>query len=353
MFASMLQIIACVIWSRPASPNSCCGLSSSMPNGPCSTKLIGSHPERASAGSSSVYSQTAKPALSPHSAPARVPKRTIDLAKLRKELQRAVEAEVELVEKLGLPHVEMEGQKYVIKLRHKYRYGSSFNLLHTVKTGEAAFDYTFGQDFFAYLAERREDAAIFDEAMAGESARTADAILSKYDFSHLRTLIDVGGGNATVMTAILRATPDLRGIVVDLPHLEEQAKRTLAAAELADRGRFIGGTFFDPLPERADACLLKLVLHSFNDSDCISILRNCRRSMSTGGKVLVVDQIMPSGNEQPRPDQVALDLTMLVLRRGRERNENEFRRLFHQAGLQLIRTVPLQSGQHILEAASA
>lgn len=225
------------------------------------------------------------------------------------------------------------------------------NLHHTVKTGEVAFDYTFGQDFFAYLAERPEDAAIFDEAMAGGSARTADAILSKYDFSHLRTLIDVGGGNATLMTAILRASPDLRGIVVDLPHLEEQAKRTLAAAGLADRGRFIGGSFFDALPERADACLLKLVLHSFNDTDCISILRNCRRSMSTDGKVLVVDQIMPSGSEQPGPDQVALDLTMLVLRRGRERTEDEFRSLFDQAGLQLIRTVPLQSGQHILEAA--
>jgi O-methyltransferase domain/Dimerisation domain len=225
------------------------------------------------------------------------------------------------------------------------------NLLHTVKTGEVSFDHTFGQDFFGYLAKHHEDAVIFDEAMAGGSARTADAILSKYDFSHLRTLVDVGGGNATFMTAILRANPDLRGIVVDLPHLEEQAQERLAAAGLAERGRFMAGNFFDALAEGADAYLLKLVLHSFNDTDCVSILRNCRRSMSPNGKVLVVDQIMPSGNEDPTPDQVALDLTMLVLRKGRERTESEFRSLFEQAGLQLVRTVPLLFGQHILEAA--
>jgi hypothetical protein len=227
------------------------------------------------------------------------------------------------------------------------------NLLHTVKTGEVAFDNTFGQDFFDYLAKHREDAAIFDEAMAGGSARTADAILSKYAFSNLKTLVDVGGGNATFLTAILRASPDLHGIVVDLPHLEEQAKRTLAAAGVADRGRFMVGSCFDVLPKGADAYLLKLVLHSFNDTDCTSILRNCRSSMSPDGKVLVVDQIMPPGSEQPAPDQVALDLTMLVLRKGRERTESEFRGLFDQAGLQLTRSVPLQFGQHILEAVPA
>lgn len=106
------------------------------------------------------------------------------------------------------------------------------NLLHTVKTGETAFDHIFGQDFFGYLAQHPEEAAVFDQGMAGGSARQVGAIMSGYDFSGLGTLVDVGGGHGAVVAAIARANPDLRAIIFDLPHLQAEAQRSLAAVGL-------------------------------------------------------------------------------------------------------------------------
>ena len=226
------------------------------------------------------------------------------------------------------------------------------NLLHTVKTGETAFDHTFGQDFFGYLTEHPEEAAVFDQGMAGGSARDVDAILAAYDFSGLRTLADVGGGHGAVITAILGAHPDLRGVIIDLPHLQERAQRSVAAAGLTDRCQFVAGSFFEAVPEGADAYLLKSILHDWDDAESLAILRNCRRAMPPDAKLLVVGWVLPPGN-QPALAAVSIDLTMLVLLKGRERTEAEFRALFDEVGLRLVRTTPLRSGQHILEATPA
>jgi hypothetical protein len=226
------------------------------------------------------------------------------------------------------------------------------NLLHTVKTGEAAFDHTFEQDFFGSLAEHPEDAAIFDQGMAGGSAREVSAIMSGYDFSGLRTLVDVGGGHGAVAAAIVRANSDLRGIVFDLPHLQVEAERSLAASGLSDRCRYVAGSFFEAVPEGADAYLLKGIIHDWDDAASVTILRNCRRAMPPQGKVLVVDRMLPPGN-QPALDIVRIDLTMLVLNKGRERTEADFRGLFEQSGLRLVRTIPLQGVRYIFEGAPA
>jgi hypothetical protein len=226
------------------------------------------------------------------------------------------------------------------------------DLLHTVKTGETAFDHTFGQDFFGYLAEHPDEATIFDQGMAGGSAREVAAIMSGYDFSGLGTLVDVGGGHGAVVAAIARAHPDLRGTIFDLPHLQAEAEKSLAAVSLTDRCRFVAGSFLEAVPEGADAYLLKGIIHDWDDAESVTILRNCRRAMPPQGKVLVVDRMLPPGNE-PALDIVRIDLTMLVLNKGRERTEAEFRGLFEQAGLRLVRTIPLQSVRHIFEGVPA
>ena len=226
------------------------------------------------------------------------------------------------------------------------------NLLHTVKTGERAFDYTFGQDFFGYLAEHPEDAAIFHEGMAGGSARSSETVLSKYDFSGVSTLVDVGGGYGATLVALLRSNPGLRGIIFDLPQLAGEAQQALVTAGLTSRAQFMAGSFFDAVPEAADGYLLQRILHDWDDPDSVTILRNCRQAMAARGKVLVVDHVLPPGNA-PALRQVTIDIAMLVLLNGRERTEADFRRLFEQAGLRLVRTIPVEGEPHLLEAVPA
>ena len=226
------------------------------------------------------------------------------------------------------------------------------DLLHTVTTGEAAFDHTFGQDFFAYLEAHPEERAVFDQGMTSSSARSIDAILAAYDFSGLGSLVDVGGGQGAVLAAILRAHPALRGVLFDRPQLQEEALRSLAAAGLAERCRFVAGSFFEAVPEGADAYLLRAIIHDWDDAAGVAILRACRRAMPRHGKVLVIGRLLPPGN-QPALDAVRLDLAMLALLKGRERTETEFCGLFEQAELRLRRTIPLPSGEYILEAVPA
>ena len=148
--------------------------------------------------------------------------------------------------------------------------------------------------------------------------------------------------------AIAKAHPDLHGSVFDLPHIEAEAQRYIAAAALTDRCGFVAGSFFEAVPEGADAYLLKGIIHDWADAEAVAILRSCRRAMPPHGKVLVVERMLPPG-DQLALDITRIDLTMLVLNTGRERTEAEFRGLFEQAGLQLARTIPLQSGRYIHE----
>lgn len=221
-------------------------------------------------------------------------------------------------------------------------------LVHTVKTGEIAFDHVFGRAFFAYLADHPEDAAIFDQGMAGGSSRSLHELLSGYDFSGLRSVVDVGGGNGAGLIALVLAHPQLHGTVLDLPHLQAEAERAFAAAGVADRCRFEAGSFFEAVPEGADAYLLKSILHDWDDAQCIAILRQCRRAMAPGGRVLAVGHLLPDGH-QPALAAVRTDLTMLTLLKGRERTEAEFRELFTHADLQLVRTLSLPDGSYLLE----
>ncbi len=221
-------------------------------------------------------------------------------------------------------------------------------LLDAIRTGRPAFPQVFGKPLFDYLAEHPGEAAIFNQGMVGMTGQFVDSILSAYDFSGMRTLADVGGGNGALIAAILRAHPYLRGNVADLPFVRQGAERAIAAAGLAERCQFVAGDFFEAVPEGADAYLLKSILHDWEDAKSLAILRTCRRAVQPHGRLLVVERLLPPGN-QPALDPVMKDIEMLVLLGSRERTEAEYCGLFEQAGFRLVQATPLHGGTHLLE----
>src|ERR687886_1390198 len=166
------------------------------------------------------------------------------------------------------------------------------HLLHSVRTGEPAFRKVHGTGPFEYWAGHPEEAAVFDAAMTSHSSGVVDAVVRSYDFSGIRVLLDVGGGEGVLLAAILAANPSLRGILFDQPHVVGTAGALLEWAGVADRCEVVGGSFFEAVPVGADAYLLKSVIHDWDDAAAIEILRACRAAMAVRGKLLVVERVV-------------------------------------------------------------
>jgi hypothetical protein len=220
-------------------------------------------------------------------------------------------------------------------------------LLHSVRTGGTGFERLYGRGVFDYLADNPRAAANFDEAMTGVHGAETSAMLDGYDFSPFGTVVDVGGGNGSVLTAVLRKHPSLRGVLFDLPHVVERAKANLKAAGIEGRCQAVGGSFFESVPAGGDAYLMRHIIHDWDDEKSLTILRNCRKVMGPGAKLLLVESVVPPGNE---PGFVKwLDLNMLVLPGGQERAEAEYRDLYAKAGFRLGRVVPTRVEVSVIE----
>jgi hypothetical protein len=215
------------------------------------------------------------------------------------------------------------------------------DLLYSIKTGRPAFDHIFGMEFDTYLAQHRNAADTFQAFMNVATAEEAVAVAPVYDFSGMTTVVDVGGGRGALLGAILQANSHLRGVLFEAPHVIATARPALEAQGVADRCELVAGDFFETLPIGADAYILKWILVSWDDDQAVSILRNCHRAMRANGKLLVVERIIPSGNE-PFYGKLA-DLNLLVLYRGRHRTEAEYQALFGHAGFELSRIIPTHS----------
>ncbi|HEX3252685.1 MAG TPA: methyltransferase [Pyrinomonadaceae bacterium] len=222
------------------------------------------------------------------------------------------------------------------------------NLMHSVKTGEIAFDNFFGADIWKYFEQNPEDAAVFNNSMSGVTAATNDEILALYDFSSFGTVVDIGGGHGGLITSILKANPKLKGILLDAPQVVEGARPKIEAAGLADRCQAVGGDFFKSVPAGGDAYVMKWIIHDWDDERAITILKNCRNQMSSKGKVIIVDCVVPENNE---PDfSKFFDLNMLVMTGGKERTEKEFAQLLGAAGFKLLRVISTKVPTSIVEA---
>jgi hypothetical protein len=223
------------------------------------------------------------------------------------------------------------------------------DLPHSVRTGEAAFGHHHGMGLFDYLERHPEVGKMFDEAMTGFVTENGLAVVSAYDFGAFDTIVDVGGGHGALMAAILESAPRTRGIVVDRPEVIESARPIIAAAGLSARCECVGGDFFESVPSGGDAYVLASIIHDWDDERSVAILRTCRQAMHAAAKLLLVEMVVPSGDE-PSYSKL-LDLEMLVLTGGRERSEAKYRGLLADAGLQLTRIVRTRTNSSIIEAA--
>jgi len=221
------------------------------------------------------------------------------------------------------------------------------DLMHCIRTGRTGFEQVYGKPIFDWLSEHPEEARTFDEAMVGVHGAETGAMLDAYDFSSFGTLIDIGGGNASVLTAVLQRYPELRGILFDLPHVVERAKGNLRAAGLEQRCTTVGGSFFESVPGGADAYLMRHIIHDWDDDQSLTILRNCRKAMTPKARFLLVESVIPPGNDPSFAK--LLDLNMLVVPGGLERTETEYRELFQAAGFRLARIVPTRMEISIIE----
>ncbi|OQO94692.1 hypothetical protein B1813_00885 [Saccharomonospora piscinae] len=227
-------------------------------------------------------------------------------------------------------------------------------LEHSVRTGDPAWDQVNGISHFDFLAQHPEHAETFNSAMAEYTKAATPGIVERYDFSRFSTLADIGGGDGTLLAAILKSAPAMRGTLFDLPAGIEGARRTLENAGVADRADIVSGDFFSSIPAGPEACVLKSVLHDWDDRKCVEILRRCREAMPGGGTVLVIEPVLPPHVSSPSIMGVVMsDLNMLVNTGGRERTEAEFRALFSAAGLSLTSLTGEGTDFCVLEATPA
>lgn len=207
-------------------------------------------------------------------------------------------------------------------------------LAESVRTGEVAFDRAFGQNFFAYLAEHPQEAAVFNRLMTQDILLTTPALLRAYDFSRFKQLTDVGGGFGVFLSHILSATPKLEGILFDQQEVVAGARDYLKG-DVAARIRIVPGSFFDSIPGGSDVYLLRRIIHDWQDGEVVKILFNVRAAMKPGCTLLIIEGLIDS----PTRPVGLLDLMMLVLG-GVERTVSEFRKLIETAGFSLDRVIP-------------
>lgn len=219
-------------------------------------------------------------------------------------------------------------------------------LVHTVRTGQPSVQAIEGMSAFEFLHRQPHQVERFNRLMSEMVGAMAKGVVEVYDFSRFRTVVDIGGGRGTLLSTILLANPQVRGVLFDLPATVEQAKHTMAAQGLADRCEFVSGDFFSSVPS-GDCLMLSAVLSDWNDEQCESILRNCRRAIAADGRLLVLERLLEP--EKPAPASAFMDLQMLVFSGGTGRSSAEYRQLFGAAGFELARVIQPGPVRHIFE----
>jgi hypothetical protein len=206
------------------------------------------------------------------------------------------------------------------------------DLFYSVTSGETAFDHAYGMGHFDYLASHPDPSATFNRLMAWSVGVAGDP-LEGFDLSPYKLMVDVGGGKGALLASALRAHPGLRGILFDRAAAVEEAPSLLQQLGVADRCEIRTGSAFEEVPSGGDVYVMSRVLHDWPDEKALLMLANCRKAMSKGGVLLLVEGVLPSAAASPA--RAWLDLVMMVMTGGRERTESEWRALLGKAGFSM------------------
>lgn len=235
-----------------------------------------------------------------------------------------------------------------IFMGEKWHWAVYGEMLYSVQTGKVAWEKVHGMEVFPYFQQNPQEYEIFNRAMTSFSENVAQPIAEAYDTSEAETLIDIAGGHGSLLAAFLKANPNLKGVLFDLPEVVAGASALLEKEAVAERVEIVSGDFFESIPGGADVYLMKHIIHDWDDRRAVKILSNIAAAMKPNGKVLIVEHVVPAGNA---PDASKLmDLEMLVSPGRVERNETEYSEISAAAGLRLNRIVPTRSPLSIVEA---
>lgn len=221
-------------------------------------------------------------------------------------------------------------------------------LHHSVRTGETAFRRVHGVTPFEHFRAHPEVGRLFDEAMSGFVTQNGVAVAEAYDFGSLSRIVDVGGGDGTLAISILRAHAGIRAVVFDLPDVIATTRKRVESAGLTARCEFVAGSFFESIPAGADAYLLASIIHDWEEERCWEILARCREAAPPHAKLLLLEMVIPPGDD-PFFGKL-LDLEMLACFGGRERSAPEYRELLAGAGFELTRIVATRTPTSVIEA---
>ena len=239
---------------------------------------------------------------------------------------------------------------YIRWVTNAFIFRNYAELMHSAKTAEPAVEHVFGESLFSHLQNNPELSRVFNDGMTSFSQLISRAVLEAYDFSGIKVIADLAGGEGALLAAIIQKYPHMQGLLLEQEHVLAGARKRLEALGLADRCRCSTVDFFKCVPAGADAYLMKSIIHDWDDQRAGIILKNCREALRTAepGKLLLVEPIIPPGND-PHMAKLA-DIQMLVLTGGRERTGEEFQTLLEQSGFRLTAVVPTQSFVSVVEA---
>jgi O-methyltransferase domain/Dimerisation domain len=242
---------------------------------------------------------------------------------------------------------DVEGSYRAAGRLFHHQFAAWDGLDHAVRTGQPGFDKVFGQSLFDYVAKHPDLGPILDAGMTCMHGYETAAMMEAYDFSAVRVLADIGGGNGSLIGGVLQRYPEMRGILFDLGHVVGRAKENLKKYGIGDRCQVSEGSFFETVPAGADAYLFRHIIHDWTDEQSVQILSLCRKVIPDRGRLLLVECVVPAGNEPSVSKD--FDMTMMTFPGGVERTESEFRSLFKQAGFELRSVTPTATMVSVVE----
>lgn len=223
----------------------------------------------------------------------------------------------------------------------------AFNHLeYAVETGESAFSQAFpgASDAYAYFRDSSpEEGKVFGQAMSSFSYSFDVPIINAYDFSSFETVLDVGGAEGRLLRMIKEKTPKVKATLFDQSFVIDQAR----TADKENQLEFVSGNFFEKIEPVSDCVILKYILHNWNDQDCITILKNCRKSLKPGGKLLIMEMLI--NDKDPQVFEKSLDIVLLTVWGAKERTKEEFEDLLTSTSFKLDKVIPTESPLCILE----